>query len=346
MRLSTVIVIILRNIELSLRDFFGLGLRPYKVLLELTDYCNSKCKICFIWKNTEKEKNQIDLSKLEPVLKEYGSNLLWVSLGGGEVTLYREFDILIDTLARHCSNLRIITFTTNALKPEKVLQYAKKINTYGYDLFVTISLDGDEQTHDNVRGVTGNYSLAQQAMQLLEKNKIWTHYGLTVSQLNTDYIFSSLKNDIKLIRAFSFEHTGGIYKTDFKIAASSISKSIKKIKSLYKIQQIGEVIEYIYISLAQKFFESNKSSVPIPCEVVATSLHIRPNGDIKPCMYLPQIGNIKDNQIGDLLRTNLAKQLRSKALSTQCEKCWMNCYAPHSIMRHPLLALKNLFITK
>lgn len=346
MRLTTVIIIILRNIELSLRDFFSLNLRPYKVLLELTDYCNSKCKTCFIWKNADEKKNQIIVSELEPLLKEYGSNLLWLSLGGGEVTLYQDFDVLIDAIARNCSNLRIVTFTTNALKPEKVLECSKKIRSYGYDLFVTVSLDGDQKTHDDVRGVKGNYFLAQQTMQLLKKNRIWAHFGLTVSRLNSDYISNFLKNDIEQIRAFSFEHTGGIYKTDLKIDMPAISKNIKKIRSLYKIRQLAEIVEFIYISLAQKFFDSKIKTVPIPCEVIATSLHIRPNGDIKPCMYLPRVGNIKHDQLGPLLKTTATRQLRARALSAQCEKCWMNCYAPHSIMRHPLLAFKMLFLSK
>lgn len=343
MRFFTVVLIILRNLELALRDFLGLNLRPYKVLLELTDYCNSKCKTCFIWKNNGSVKKQINLSELEPALKEYGSNLLWVSLGGGEVTLYSEFDGLIDTLKRNCPNLRVVTFTTNGLKPEKALEYALKIKKYGFDLFVTVSLDGDEETHDYVRGVAGNFALAQRSMQLLKEAHVWAHFGLTVSGLNSEYISASLKSSITQIRAFSFEHTGGIYKTDAKSSNINIIESIIKIRVLYRISQLGEAVEYLYIALAEKFFNSNKKALPIPCEVIATSLHIRPNGDINPCMYLPKLGNIKDDQIGKLLNSADAKLMRSKALAGQCEKCWMNCYAPHSIMRHPLLSLKKLF---
>ena len=339
MRISTVVIIIFKNIELALRDLFGLGLSPYKLLLELTDYCNSKCKTCHIWKTGESAKLQINTGQLEPVLREYGRHLLWVALSGGETTLYPECDKLVELLSLHCPNLRIVTFTTNALQPQKVLELAIKLKKAGFDLFVTISLDGDEKTHDHIRGVNGNFQLAQKCMQLLQQNKIWTHFGLTVSALNRDYILNG--GEMAKTRAFSFEHSGGIYKTDSVI--SDMSPSIRKIKSDYKIRQLGEIVEYLYLVMAEKFFAPGEKKLPVPCEVLATSLHIRPNGDITPCMYLPSIGNIKDTTIGKALATTEAQKLRNRALTGDCHKCWMNCYAPHSIMRHPWISLKNLF---
>lgn len=329
--------------EMSIRDLLGMKYRPYKLLLELTDYCNSKCKTCFIWKNSEDKKVEIKTEDLEQALKDYGTNLLWIALGGGEITLYKEFDELLQVIQRNCPQLRILTFTTNGLKPDKLLQYSLKAKTYGYDLFVTISLDGDQKTHDIVRGVPGNFEKAQEALAQLKKHNIWTHFGLTVSGYNVDYIENNLINDIEQIRAFSFEHSGGIYKTNTNIVTNPIVSGLKKIKSIYKIRQLGEIVEYLYILLGETFFVSEKSKLPVPCEVISSSLHIRPNGDISPCMYLPKIGNIKNQSISNSLLSTEAKDLRAKAQKGNCAKCWMNCYAPHSIMRHPVKAVAALF---
>ena len=247
MRFSTILIIILRNIELALRDVFRLRFRPYKVLLELTDHCNSKCKTCDIWKPGSEKKNEIKVKDLEPILQEYGANLLWVALGGGEVTLYKDFDRLIDLLGAHCPNLRILTFTTNALMPEKVLEFAQKIKSRGYDVFITISLDGDKKAHDFIRGVDGNYEKAQGVLEQLNTQNIWSHFGLTVSRFNSEYIEKNLQHDIENIRSFSFEHAGGIYKTVASPNEKAISTSLKKIRKIYKVRQFGEIIEYIYI---------------------------------------------------------------------------------------------------
>ena len=338
MRFSTILIIILRNFELAIRDLFRLQYRPYKVLFELTDHCNSKCKTCDIWKSDGEKKNEIKVKELEPILEEYGANLLWVALGGGEVTLYKDFDRLIDLLAARCPNLRIVTFTTNALLPEKVLSYAQKIKDKGFDVFITISLDGDKKTHDIIRGVEGNFEKSKSVLVQLTKQNIWSHFGLTVSSFNSEYIEKSLQDDIGKIRSFSFEHAGGIYKTAGQPNEKSIIKSLKTICRIYKIRSLGEIIEYVYIVLAGTFFKSGRKTVPVPCEVIASSLHIRPNGDISPCMYLPKIGNINTGSFSEILSLPATKILRNRAQNTECNKCWMNCYAVHSVMRHPVLS--------
>ncbi|MBY0552899.1 radical SAM protein [bacterium] len=345
MRIWTIFLVVFRNAELGLRDLFGLKYRPYKLLLELTDYCNSKCKTCFIWKKGEEQKVEIKVSELSTSLKEFGPNLLWISLSGGEVTLYSDFDELAEALSFVCPNLRIITFTTNGLKPEKALECALSLKKRGYDLFITVSMDGDAHTHDFIRGIDGNFDRAQKTYELLKDAGIWCHYGLTVSGHNEAYIKNKIKNDIHKIRAFSYEHSGGIYKTHNQTSYQQISQSISVIQSYYKIKSFGEVVEFIYIVLAKKFFSQNKKRLPVPCDVVASSLHIRPNGDIVPCMYLPALGNISRNKLDQILHSVEARSLRSRAIKGNCNKCWMNCYAPHSIMRHPISAIKAMLTT-
>jgi MoaA/NifB/PqqE/SkfB family radical SAM enzyme len=332
MRYFTIVIIILRNFEIFLRDVFGLNLRPYKALLELTEYCNSKCDTCHIWKSESGViKNNLNIEDAENYLKYYGQNLLWIALSGGEITLYSQIDRLAEAMAKHCKSLRIVTFTTNGLQPDKILQIAKYFKNK-YDFFVTISLDGDEATHDKIRGIQGNYELAQNTYRLLNEAGINTHFGLTVSDLNTDFIKNQYYKFSKKMRAISFLHSLGIYKTENLINSKVMIESIEVTQKLYRPQNAGEIIEWIYIALAKSFFKNEKT--PIPCSALSTQIHIRPNGAIHPCMYLPAAGHINNPEAS----TNRSIQ----ALSLQnikklnCSNCWMNCYAPHSMMRHPI----------
>ena len=176
-------------------------------------------------------------------------------------------------------------------------------------------------------------------MPCLKEQKIWAHFGLTVSGYNAEFIKNRLASDIEGVRSFSFEHSGGIYKTESVQNEKQILASIRKVRSIYKVRQISEIVEYIYLSLAECFFSSNRKNVPVPCEVIASSLHIRPNGDISPCMYLPKIGSIKSGNLTGLLGATGTRLLRERARNAECSKCWMNCYAVHSIMRHPLISV-------
>jgi len=68
MKTSTVIKIISVNIKIWFLKLFRLEKKilPYKVLLNLTDLCNSRCVFCEIWKI--KPKDEINISHLKKLL--------------------------------------------------------------------------------------------------------------------------------------------------------------------------------------------------------------------------------------------------------------------------------------
>ena len=43
-----------------------------------------------------------------------------------------------------------------------------------------------------------------------------------------------------------------------------------------------------------------------------TSIHIMPNGDLKPCMFMKSCGNIKTEKIDDILQSDLVRQTKNK----------------------------------
>lgn len=248
--------------------------------------------------------------------------------------MYAESENLFKIIRRHCPSLRILTFTTNALKPESALALGLEVKRSAPDHFITVSLDGDEKTHDFVRGVKGNYEKAFETYELMKQNGLHVHFGLTSSKYNSAFIQSQYHEWSGKIKAISFAHSGGIYKTKNEVFSPLLQQSLKSLIRHYKVRNPGQFLEYLYLQLARRFFETQK--LPIPCSVVSTSLHIRPNGDIHPCMFLPKLGNIRDADPAYFLNSPEAQRLRQKARNGDCQKCWMNCYAPHSIMRHPL----------
>ena len=41
------------------------------------------------------------------------------------------------------------------------------------------------------------------------------------------------------------------------------------------------------------FFKEQRKKNIIPCDVLNSSLHIMPDGNVKPCMFMKEVGNIK-----------------------------------------------------
>lgn len=344
MNLTTILLVVMENIKIWLLKLAGMDtyIFPYKALINLTDLCNSRCQFCGIWKKKRNETRSIDFESVDYFFRQMGKNLIWLSLSGGEVTLYNQFQQMINQAKKRCKRLRVISFTTNGLNPEKALAYAKYIRDSQFEAMVTISLDGDRRLHDQLRGVEGNFEKCMKLYTQLKKEKIPVHFGITVSAANSAFIqkdYPKWKHDIK---AVTFVHSNGIYNQQNEEDMSSVLRGLKKINKHYAIDHLSEIIEKIHIKTAIQFIETGLKKNIIPCEVLNTSIHIMPDGGIYPCMYLNKLGEIPNDSISDLMKSNKVNNLKKAIHKDQCPHCWMNCYSPFSIMQHPFKSLKIL----
>jgi MoaA/NifB/PqqE/SkfB family radical SAM enzyme len=344
MRLSTIYAIFKINFYIYFKKIFfpKKTIIPYKVLFNLTDLCNSRCKFCDIWRI--KPKNEITLDHIKNSLIGLENDIYWISFSGGEITLVNYFYELVDFLEKNFKNLKILAFTTNALAPLKALAYAKYCKEKGFDTLITISLDGDRQTHDNIRGIKGNYDKCVTLKKKLDKEKILNNFGITVSESNTNLILNYFDKFIKNIKAITFVHSQGIYNKDNSLNSDDqILRALEKIYKHYKIHKIYEIIEKIHIKISILFLKSKRKKNIIPCDVLNTSIHIMPNGDLKPCMFMNKVGNIKNKNIKDILKNKETFEAKVIIKKNECPKCWMNCYSPHSIMQSPIKSFFKIF---
>ena len=281
---------------------------PYKILLNLTDLCNSRCTYCEIWKI--KPVNEINLQEIKKVFYSLRNDLLWLSLSGGEVTLVKYYYDLIDEAVKTCKNLKILAFTTNALSINRAYEYAMYAKSKGLDVLITISLDGDEKVHDQSRGVKGNYKKCEILYNKLKDSGINVNYGITVSDLNLNFIKEKFNQYKDKIRAITFVHSDGIYNKKTELDDKRIIDGLKIINKNYIIKGIHEIIEKIHIILSIKFLDKKRKKNIIPCEVLNTSAHIMPNGDVKPCMFMNSLGNIRTNKFDEIYLSSKTNQIR------------------------------------
>ena len=68
-----------------------------------------------------------------------------------------------------------------------------------------------------------------------------------------------------------------------------------------------------------------------------------PNGDVKPCMFMKSLGNIRETNIKEIYQSEETNKIREDIKNNNCPKCWMNCYSPHSIMQNPIKSVYKTF---
>ena len=343
MKINTILRIIFLNLKIILRkSFLGDGrLRhPYKLTINLTNDCNSRCEYCDIWKinkdDPELKLNELNLADIRKVFKEMNKHLYWIALSGGEITLVKYFEEVLQSAKEECPNLSIVTFTTNALKPKKALSHAKKARELGFDVFVTISLDGDKDVHDRVRGIKGNYDKCEWLYKALKEENINAHFGLTVGDENWDFVTQNYRSRREQIKSVVFAHSDGIYAKKIEKNRTNVMTALWTVYDNYVVRNLSEIIEKLHVLISIEFLSRKEQEDVIPCEVLNTSAHIFPNGELKPCMFMPALGNIKTDRITDIYNSESAKEMRKTIRENACPHCWMNCYSVHSIMQHPL----------
>ena len=291
MRISTIITLIAKNIEIKFAKFIPKKKipLPYKLLIQITNDCNSKCSNCQIWKINKSDPSlkelELKVDDYEKIFQQYNKDLLWLALSGGEVTLGHQTKTIIESAIKHCPSLRIITFTTNGLLPDKVVELASFIKKQNVDMFVTISLDGTEATHNKLRGVQNNFQLAQICHKQLKELKIPVHFGLTIHEENAEDIVSNFKLLSSKIRAISLSHTKGIFRIDKNINDQILQPALKAVVKNYKPRNLGEIVEFVYLKLGVVFLKNGRKKSPVPCEVLTTSAHITPHGEFLSSCY-------------------------------------------------------------
>ena len=319
---------------------------PYKIVAELTTQCNSKCLYCDIWKIKKEDLKKVDLVDFGSFLKKMNGHLLWMAFSGGEVTTNNQFPEIIDLIRKNCPKLRIVTFTTNGLAPQRILDFALLIKKeLDCDTFVTISLDGDEETHDRVRGIKGNYAKCMETYQLLKHHGVPVHFGITVADGNYSFIHQSFKSYSDRIKAVTFFHTGGIFLTDpdaDRAADLKILDSLKTIYKHYRVSALGDWLIKIHIKIAILFLQKERKTNIIPCDVGLSSAHLMANGDLLPCMYLPPIRKISEGfELSDY-HSPEAEAMLAAIKRDNCPHCWMACYSPHNMLQSPVKSLSAL----
>lgn len=315
---------------------------PKEAILGVTWRCNSRCRICDIWKRK---------SSRELVPRAYGvlpSSLKRISLGGyGEPFMRGDLFEIVHIIRERCPRARIVV-VTNGLSPKRILVQAKKMPK---DIAIRVSLDGIGDIHDKVRGVKKGFEKARQTLFLLRENGFRDlGVGLVINKLND--------SDIENVFAFSKDNKLSFACT--VVQSSDITFGMKAGYLPHPIRTI-EAIEGITGKLLKSpaprdwvmayFLDGLKDHLQgkprrIHCLAGKEFFYMDPSGNIYPCNILSRkMGMLSDGHFPDLMKDN---EDTLKFIDSCPRQCWMTCTVGPSMRKRPLgpslWILKNYFL--
>lgn len=276
---------------------------PLHVLFELTDNCNHYCKHCYRDSGQEKT-NFINTRRLIELIESLScSGTLVCELTGGEPLLHPDFEEVAASCAEHFEVVSIITngFLING----ELADFLGSLKYSGCQLLVSVTLNSfEENFHDRFAETSGSFERACEAINLLASNDILTRATMNIVPENVTHVEKTCELALSTgAEAFAaalimpFGRGTNFLETHFSAEEIAIfEKSLKKLARKYP----GQIITIP--EAAFDFIEAPN------CGAGSRSLVVSPEGNIRPCVTIPEqysIGNILYQELEECLSNPL-----------------------------------------
>jgi len=279
--------------------------------------CNSKCQMCYIWKNPTDPKEEVTLETLAKLPTGFDN----LNISGGEPTLRKDLAELVDLLH---PKARIIEISSNGLHPERLLPIIKKHPK----IKVRFSLEGDAVTSDSIRGEKDGYATKVAGLRMLQE--------AGGQDLGFAFVIQD-ENVAQLVRTYELARSMG-----FELATSTLHNAWQFYKNdnyFYERVTVARQVEglitamlksnkpknwfraYLNLGLIEKILGHPRL---IRCSAGTDFAFIDPWSDVWACNVrsdLP-LGNLARQSWSEIMASDKAKNSVAKVHACQ-QNCWM-----------------------
>jgi MoaA/NifB/PqqE/SkfB family radical SAM enzyme len=318
---------------------------PYKVTFVATYHCNFRCQMCHIW-----QKDSVGEMTPQEVLRFFTRwpQFRWVHLTGGELFMRRDIDDLVAAVQAGCRGLFLLNLPTTGWFGDKTVTLVERTLQRGVGrLMVTISLDGPEELHDELRGLKGSFGRAIDTFKRLRsirRSNFQAVIGMTLLEKNAtrvDDTLTAIRAHIPDFRRtelhLNVAHESGHYFDNVGHAPSHRDEIVKAIAhhrrenglSLHPVR----FLEDRYQALIEQYYEGGHS--PLPCTALSSSCFIDPYWNLFPCsIWTETVGNLRDNDfdLAAVWASERRRSLREDVAAERCSHCWTPCEAYPTIL--------------
>jgi radical SAM protein with 4Fe4S-binding SPASM domain len=327
---------------------------PLKLNFCLTYWCQYRCKTCNIWQR--KPTDELTTDEVVALVRE-NPTITWADLTGGEIFLRPDIDEILDAVVTGWRRLALLHFPTNGFLTDRIVRSVERIAGRGPAMtVVTVSLDGDEATNDEIRGIKGGFRRQIETFNALRRIPgITTVLGVTLSAYNIGRFAETFEacarecpglgiNDVHLnVAQVSGHYYGNSGSSGMRPDPAAVRRELQEYRRLRgRSRSPAQLVENTYLSYLDEFLQTERT--PMPCHALRSSCFIDPWGVVYPCItYTRPIGRLRETgmklaPIWDAIET---KQLQGEIWQGQCPQCWTACEAYQSILGNVLAGRKG-----
>ena len=317
---------------------------PFKVNFALTYWCQYRCKTCNIWQR--KPENELTTDEvLEFVRKTTG--ISWLDITGGEIFLRNDVGELLDAVVASWKHLLILHFPTNGFLTDRIVRVSERLAARGGpQVIVTVSIDGDQELNDAIRGIRGGYRQQIDTFNALRKIRgIRPVFGMTLSAYNVGRFEETLRacerdcpglrlSDFHLNVAQLSDHYYG--NADVPAIVPPKDAAIRELHLYRNLRgfprSLPEWVEFEYLRHLESYLQTRRT--PMRCHSLRSSCFIDPFGTVFPCItYSRPLGNLRNTgmDLAAIWNASSTETVQQEIWGGQCPQCWTACEAYQSI---------------
>ncbi len=298
---------------------------PKDATIAVTYKCNARCQMCSIWQ----DENQTDLSLA--FFDNLNKDLRYINISGGEPFLRADLIDIIKQVKKNCPKAKII-ISSNGYNSNLITEKMKDILELDPGIGIRISIDGTNETHDEIRGIPGIYNQAIDTLKNLKKVGVRNiGIGFTIMDKNANEIQQVFDLAEKLGVQFSIS---AVQNSDIYFKKSNNQITLRKeilegldyiIKRQLKSWNVKKWLRAYYVYGLKYYLTTGKRLIKSGAGI--DSLFIDPEGNIYP-------SNLIDKKIGNLGEKSLKEIWSSKNIKEAHEEPWTICTVRNSFKKH------------
>jgi len=310
----------------------------------ITWQCNSKCKMCNIWKKDKGD--ELNLVEIKNIFSQIRLNAIRIS--GGEPFL-REDLVEIVNIIQEYSRPNLFHITSNGFLTNRIVSFIKQCNKTN-NLHIKISIDAFGEKHNQIRGIPNAYEQATNTLKKLAELRKKYKFYLGVNQTITDNQgLEDYQKLNKILQPFNIKVHLSLDHGPAALYANQENLNLFPKKAIdhvcffnFSRHEMTKLINFLQKEstgftdlkekLAKKYYLEGlynrlilgKTEPNPPCLALKSHLRILPNGDVPVCLFNSQIaGNLKKESIKSLWFGQKIKKYRD--LIKKCPGCWVDC---------------------
>ena len=318
---------------------------PLKLNLCLTYWCQYRCKTCNIWQR--KPTDELTTDEVIALVRE-NPQVTWLDLTGGEIFLRPDIDEVLAAVVSGWQRLAILHFPTNGFLTDRIARSVERIAGRGpAHTVVTVSLDGDEETNDFVRGIKGGFKRQIETFKALRAlPHVTAVFGVTLSAFNAGQFRRTFEACAREVPGLTIDDvhlnvaqvSGHYYGNDGLNQISASREEVERELAEYRAlrgrpRKAQHLLERAFLGYLEDYLRTGRT--PMPCHALRASCFIDPWGVVYPCItYSRPVGRLRDTgmRLQPIWESLDATRLQGEIWQGDCPQCWTACEAYQSIL--------------